>query len=225
MPVSMLVRTIAARTHGRFLVEGAASSPTALLVGFHGYGENAERHLDQLRGIPGSGQWTLVAVQALHPFYAGQFEHVVASWMTRQDREQAIADNIEYVDGVMAAVTSEFGMPARLVYTGFSQGAAMAYRAAACGACRADGVIALGGDVPPDVQHRGTPASPFPRVLIGRGTRDAWYTDEKLRADLEGLRGLGADVTTTVYDGGHEWTAEFRSAAGEFLASLTPTKP
>ena len=35
--------------------------------------------------------------------------------------------------------------------------------------------------------------------------------------DVEVLRGKGIDVRTCVFDGGHEWTDEFRAAAGRFL--------
>lgn len=138
--------------------------------------------------------------------------------MTRQDREQAIADNIAYVDRVVEAIRDEHGI-GRLAYAGFSQGVAMAFRAAVRGAARADGVIALAGDVPPDLRE--LPASRFPRVLIGRGTRDAWYTEDKLKADLTLLESKGVRVEAVVCEGGHEWTDEFRDAAGRFLQSLT----
>ena len=77
---------------------------------------------------------------------------VVASWMTRQDRELAIADNLAYVAG------------------GHRRGGARMPGRAASGACRllagrgddvprrgrvasrpVDGVIAVGGDVPPEL--------------------------------------------------------------------------
>ena len=64
------VRTMSTQTLGRYLIAPpapAASHP--LLIGFHGYGENAELHLAKLRGIPGSDRWLVVAVQALHRFY------------------------------------------------------------------------------------------------------------------------------------------------------------
>ena len=44
-------------------------------------------------------------MQALHPFYT-KTERIVASWMTRQDRELAIADNIRYVQAVIDAVVA-----------------------------------------------------------------------------------------------------------------------
>src|SRR5438094_5354191 len=108
--------------------------------------------------------------------------------MTRQDRELALADNVEYVRAVVAALP-----PAKtIVVEGFSQGAAMAYRAAAH-LDRVAGIIILGGDLPPDVE------GPLPALLIGRGERDEWYTDEKLKKDLKSLEGR-AVVRTALYD-------------------------
>ena len=213
------VHTIAATTHGRYLVAAAdGMEPSPLLVGFHGYGEHAERHMAELDRIPGSGRWIRVAVQALHRHYSEGARHVVGSWMTRQDRELAIADNVAYVRAVMDEVRTAHPTTGTLVYCGFSQGVAMAYRAAArCGlACQ--GVIALGADAPPEL--RGDAAVPWPPILIGRGRNDTWYTPEKLEADLAALRGAGAAVESLVFDGGHEWTDDFRAAAGRFLATL-----
>ena len=105
-----------------------------LLFSFHGYGEDAATNLAALQRIPNIDGWLLVAVQALHPFYTKN-DRIVASWMTRQDRELAIADNIRYVGTVVEAMRSEFTTAAAsTVFAGFSQGVAMAYRAAAHGA-------------------------------------------------------------------------------------------
>ena len=201
-------RIIAARTHGRFLVEWGP--PERLLVGFHGYGENADVLLAQMLQIPAIEQWTVVAVQALHRFYRGRGSGTIAaSWMTSQDRERAIRDNIDYVRSVVA----EFPSPRRLVFLGFSQGVAMAYRAASVHP-NTSAIIALAGEVPPDVE------GPMPPVLIGRGTAEDWYTDEKLKKDLS-ILGSATQVETCVYEGGHEWTEEFRAVAGRFLPRVS----
>ncbi len=213
------VHTIETATHGRYLVEPAAAPAGApLLVGFHGYGEHAERHLAELRRIPGSGPWLRVAVQALHRHYSTDRRHVVGSWMTRQDRELAIADNVAYARAVVEAVRERYAAGDALVYCGFSQGVAMAYRAAARAGHPCRGVIALGGDVPPEL--RTEPREAWPPVLIGRGRDDAWYTQDKLDTDRTSLESAGAAVDVLVFDGGHEWTAAFRAAAGRFLAAL-----
>jgi len=197
----METHNIETKTHGRYLVKRGASQ--RLLIGFHGYAENADKHLGELEKL--GLDWTLVAVQALHRFYTRGDENVVASWMTRQDREDAIADNLDYVRRVVDAMAPYD----TLAFAGFSQGVAMAYRAASRIAC--SGVIALGGDLPPDVPNLAVP------VLIGRGEHDGWYTDEKLKKDLKFL----PHASTCVFDGGHEWSDDFRRAAGEFLRRLS----
>src|SRR5213593_76043 len=145
-------RAIAVGTHGRYLVEvPAGGGPWPLLVGFHGYAETAEDQLARLRSSASAGGWLVVAVQGLHRFYRGRRNRVVASWMTRQDRELAIADNLAYVASVIDAVDCEYPGAPKVVFSGFSQGVAMAFRAAAASSRRVDGVIAAGGDVPPEI--------------------------------------------------------------------------
>ncbi len=218
-PVSATLHTIDATTHGRYLVAPATSpGPAPVLVGFHGYGEHAERHLAELDRIPGSERWIRVAVHALHRYYSDSGRHVVGSWMTRQDRELAIADNIAYVGNVVTSVRHEYETTPPLVYCGFSQGCAMAYRAAMRAGHPCRGVIALAGDVPPELQT--DPDVRWPPVLIGRGRLDIWYTQNKLDADLRFLHGASAPVGSLLCDGGHEWTDDFRAAAGRFLADL-----
>ena len=213
------VHTIETATHGRYLVEPPGTpGPAPLLVGFHGYGEHAERHLAELRRIPGAERWLRVAVQSLHRHYSADRRHVVGSWMTRQDRELAIADNIAYVRGVVDAVRRRYAAGDALVYCGFSQGVAMAYRAACRAGHPSRGVIALAGDVPPEL--RSDSAVAWPSVLIGRGRADAWYTQDRMDEDLAFLEGAGSAVDSLVFDGAHAWTDAFRQAAGRFLAAL-----
>lgn len=221
---SAIVRTIAARLHGRYLVEtapGAAGSPV-MLVGFHGYGERAEHMLEALRRIRGARPWLLVSVQALHRFYT-RADEIVASWMTREDREHAIADNVAYVASVVAQVRRDHAT-GPIVYAGFSQGVAMAYRAMAFAHRHADipaarGGIALAGDLPPDVAPA---AASLPPVLIGRGAGDAWYTAEKSASDVTALASAGVPVMEHVFEGGHEWNESFIETAAEFVERLSP---
>lgn len=206
----MIVRNVRTSVHGRFLFREGSSD--GLLVGFHGYAETAEAHLAQLESIPGVAAWSVAAVQALHPFYT-RSGAVVASWMTSLDRELAIADNIDYVRTVLAS------LPARrpLVFAGFSQGVPMAVRAAVHAAGDVAGLLLLGGDIPPEI--KALPDASVPPVLLGRGSRDEWYTDEKFKEDLKWLEPR-TRVTRCVFAGGHEWTDAYRAAAGDFLSAL-----
>lgn len=204
-------------THGRYLLECATPAPGALLVGFHGYGETAETHLARLLRFPGAAACAVVSLQSLHLFYTKANE-VVGSWMTRQGREHAIADNVRYVGAVVARVKEQFPSAATLVYAGFSQGASMAYRAAAHAGHPCHGVVAMGGDMPPDVSD--DPAARLPLVLTARGVRDDWFTDAKLQRDVESVRAHGGSVRSVVFEGGHEWPDPPFAAAEEFAREL-----
>ena len=215
----MIEQSIPARTHGRYLVVPAATTgPAPLLVGFHGYAETAEMQADRLRAIPGAEAWTIVAVQALHRFYRRGNDVVVASWMTRQDRELAIADNVAYIESVVTAEWAARLGSRHVVYAGFSQGVAMAFRAAAASAHPVGGVIGVGGDIPPEL---GRPAlGCLGHVLICRGVRDDWYTAEKFEKDRQRLQDAVVDFRALQFDGGHEWAAEAAAAASQFLTNL-----
>lgn len=208
----MDTRTIATGTHGRYLVEIPEHS-RATLVGFHGYLENAGITFDVLRQIVAGRPIGIVSVQGLHRFYT-RANVVIAGWMTKEDRELAIADNVAYVARVMSAVADEYGITRPLIYAGFSQGVAMTYRAAALAQRPCDGVIALAGDLPPDVAPL---AASLPPVLIGRGTTDKWYDAGKAATDRVVLEQAGVTVIEHVFEGGHVWSPEFIARAGAFI--------
>lgn len=219
-----VVRSLPARVHGRYLARWAdrTADTAPLVVGFHGYAENAEAMLRALATLPGADGWSLAAVQALHPFYNSRTGEVVACWMTRQDRESAIADNIAYVADALREIRDEVGTEAPVFLLGFSQGTAITYRAAARSGHPCAGVVALAGDVPPELAEEDL--SVLPPVLVGRGSEDAWYDEAKLEADLELLRTGGVTVETCVFPGGHVWTDEFRAACAAFVTRLAATR-
>lgn len=222
----MDVHSIATRIHGRYLVDRPdGDGPFPLLVGFHGYAERAEHMLEALQRIRGDRGWLLVSVQALNRFYT-RSQEVVGNWMTREDRELAIADNIAYVAGAVAAVRRDYPTTAHVVYAGFSQGVAMAYRALAFAAepdrSAGSGGILLAGDVPPDVAPR---LASLPPLLIGRGTTDDWYTEAKAAADASLFAAAGVSPQIQVFEAGHVWHESFIAAAGQFLDRTVALNP
>ena len=215
----MDARTIATRTHGRYVVAPPADGGTApVLVGFHGYAESAEHALARLSSSDETARWLRVAIQGLNRFYQRRTDEVIAGWMTRQDRELAIADNIAYVAAVMEAVAREWPVSRAIVYSGFSQGTAMTFRAAAASARPVSGVIVVGGDIPPEIpdkelRHCGS-------ILVCRGRSDDWYSAQKFSADVARLRHAGVEPRAVEFDGGHEWNAAVIRTVDEFLAGV-----
>jgi predicted esterase len=213
----IVVGQVETSVHGRYLLRSVAG-PAPLLVGFHGYGEGADSMLQALLGVAATRNWHVASIQALHRFYNRRSGEVVAGWMTKQDRELAIADNIGYVERTLAALGERLAVSGPTVFAGFSQGTAMAYRAAAAVGEACQGIVALAGDVPPEVA-----ATKFwgrPAVLIGRGLADEWYNEAVWQRDELVLEALGSTVETCVFAGGHEWTDTFRRAAAGFLQRL-----
>jgi predicted esterase len=144
--------------------------------------------------------------------------------MTRQDRDHAIVDNVAYVDRVVEGEIARFPtgtvQAPSLVYLGFSQGASMAYRAAVLGSRAARGVVALAGDIPPELKSGASRRQEWPPVLVGVGAAENWYTPDKVSADTTFLVSQGVKADVCRFAGGHEWTDEFRAAAGRWLDAL-----
>jgi predicted esterase len=214
---------IATPVRGRYLVRTPESPSHGLVrnapmaVGFHGYGESADEQLARLEAIPELADWTLVSIQGLHRFY-GHGQGVVASWMTSQNREDAIEDNLRYVRSVVTEAIHQTGEPQALVYVGYSQGVAMAWRAAILGARRIDGLAIFGGDVPPELGVR--PLTQCPPVLIGRGRDDTQYTAAQFRTDLDMLASRYVAVEPYEVVGGHGWSAAVGREIGGFVTRL-----
>ena len=217
----MIERAIRVQTHGRYLVEPpSASGPAPMLVGFHGYAESPEVQLDRLRAIPGAEHWLCVSIQGLHRFYQRRTVDIVSSWMTRQDRELAIADNVAFVSEVVDAARGEWPHTSTVIFAGFSQGVAMAYRAAAAAKPAVAGVISVGGDVPPELDA--AMLSRVPAALLCRGKQDLLYEKSTYENDLRRLQEAGSDVRPIEFDGGHEWAADVLRVASQFLQERRP---
>jgi predicted esterase len=102
-----------------------------------------------------------------------------------------------------------------MVFAGFSQGVAMAFRAAVSAAAPRRHVIAVGGDVPPELGS--AELRQLSSVLICRGTEDQWYSADIFATDVRRLKEAGVPVQAEVVAGGHEWSGEVIDAAGRFL--------
>jgi predicted esterase len=209
--------TISAVTHGRYVVEGPDAQRRGLLVGFHGYAESAELHLDRLKRVPGSDAWLRVSIQGLHRFYRRRTREVVASWMTSEDRELAITDNLAYVTAILDAVRPH-AERTHVVFAAFSQGVATAVRAACSIPFQPVNLVLLGGEVPAELDRAAL--ARIASVLIGRGRMDEWLTEATWNRDVSRFQTTGVPTTPFAFDGGHEWSDGFSEAVGAFLHRL-----
>jgi predicted esterase len=131
--------------------------------------------------------------------------------MTRERREEEIADYVEYLDRTAGFVERELGCAARTrVVLGFSQGAATAWRWAALGDTRNERLIAAGGGIPPDLDlARAAERLSGTSIELVRGSRDAVFTSDALARDRERLAAAGLACSAREVDSGHELEASW----------------
>jgi predicted esterase len=180
-------------------------------VVLHGYGQLAARFIRHFAPLA-DGTRLIVAPEALSRFYlehpartSSAHARIGASWMTREDREAEIADQVEYLDAVCDAVLASLGDATPGVHVlGFSQGVATATRWLAHGRTRASHVILWSGRIPADL-------FPLPadnplraaRIDVVTGADDPLATPEVLDEQRELVSRNGLIVTSHRHAGGH----------------------
>lgn len=105
---------------------GNPEKAKCLLIALHGYGQSAAYFIQKFKEL--GDDYLIVCPEALHQFYLnGTSGRVGASWMTKEDRLTAIADNQYYLEEVIRkyAALKDFE---QTIVLGFSQGGASAAR-------------------------------------------------------------------------------------------------
>jgi len=183
---------------------GEQPLPEAWIV-LHGLGQLARIFLTYFESIDAPGR-LVVAPEALNRYYLftepgmrSKDAKVGATWMTREDRENEIADQVDYLDAVWRETAAS---ASRVTVLGFSQGVATAARWIATGKSRVDRFVAWAGQIPPEID----PAA-FAK-LAGGITMVAGTTDEYAPWIAEGnhdSRMVAAGITPKMvtFDGGH----------------------
>lgn len=175
----------------------------------HGYGQLVEyfsRHFRSLHEADPAGTG-IVAPEALSRFYlAGTSGRVGASWMTTADRLTEIADQVAYLDALLAHLLAACPPDVRVTVLGFSQGTATVSRwlASRANGWRPHQLVLWAGNFPADIET--TASQRLLRdlsVVLVSGEQDEYVPPEKLAAQAETLRLHGARVTTHSFEGKH----------------------
>jgi predicted esterase len=158
----------------------------------HGYGQLAADFIKEFEIIADPTR-VIVAPEALSRYYAANEagfhsseSRVVASWMTREDREAEIDDYVAYLDAVHDEIISKVDRKnVSVTVLGFSQGGATANRWLTRGRSRADRLIMWGALIASDADLN--QAATFFRdvkLTIVYGKKDQ-FANEKMIEDYQ----------------------------------------
>ncbi len=194
--------TLLTSRHARIAILGDPESAEEAWLILHGYGMSAQGILHWFRAALRPGR-LLVAPEGLSRFYreGKGLRTVGASWMTREERQDEIADQHEYLDRVAERWLAG---RRRLEVHGFSQGVATGCRWVA-GRHPADRLVAWGSPTPPDVEpkayHGRIGRGPLHLVI---GEEDRYFAPAAVEADAARLGAGGVPVEIHRFEGGHQ---------------------
>lgn len=196
-------RAIVVPRTARYFVLGEQTAPTEVWFVLHGYLQEVERFLAWWEPARQEGRM-IVAPEALSRAYIdAPHQKVGASWMTRTEREQEIADYVRYLDLVAREVLAGRD-DVRIEVHGFSQGAATACRWAVQGQVRPDRVTLWGNGVPPDLDlDRLRHALGGEPVHLRIGTEDEYITPKIVEREKARLEAGGMPYDLRLFSGGH----------------------
>jgi predicted esterase len=177
--------------------------PWPLLIVLHGFGQVASEFINVFSPLPGRGIF-VAAPQAPHQYYKNLAERRVGfSWLTRYERDQSIQDFAGYMEKFYALLSHAHRLDRNRIFVlGFSQGVSMAYRLWAHCKIPLAGLIACGGDLPPDVGEQLQFVNPL-QILLVHGRRDQIVPPAKAREAQSQLASHSIPVDLFEFEGDH----------------------
>ncbi len=172
---------------------------------FHGYGQLAEYFIKHFEDLD-ENENCIIAVEGLSRFYVdGLTGRVGASWMTKDEREQEIVDQSNYINTVLkdAGIDSN-SSDYNLIVMGFSQGTAAAIRWMVNNNVRPKHLLMWAGSFPHDVDA--TKNSEIFKGLslhYAYGLEDQFLKDVNMNEKLVEMKKTGMEIRSWTFDGKH----------------------
>jgi predicted esterase len=191
---------------GRYYRLNSVQSQTKnIWIVFHGYGQLAEYFIKHFEDLD-ENENCIIAVEGLSKFYVdGLTGRVGASWMTKDDREQEIVDQSNYINTVLKdAGIDPNSADYNLIVMGFSQGTATAIRWMVNNNVRPKHLVMWAGSFPHDVD-----ATKKPEIFNGLslhyayGLEDQFLKNVDMDEKLAEMKKTGMAIRSWTFDGKH----------------------
>jgi predicted esterase len=182
----------------RYQQIGELDKATHLLIVLHGYGQLAEFFIRKFNGVPEN--YLVIAPEGMHRFYLnGTSGRVGASWMTKEDRESDIQDNLNWLNQLLNELKEKKKFE-KIILLGFSQGGATAARWYYSKKVPFDQLILWASVFPPDLERPQINSKSNNYFVIG--TEDEFYNDEAQMTEIDFYQKIG--FQTLQFQGKHD---------------------
>ena len=209
----MIKKNITTPKTARYFQLGEINEHTkAVWIVFHGYAQLANYFLEHFKVLD-KGDQVIIAPEGLNRFYWNGFSgKVVASWMTKEDRLDDIADTNTFLDLVHSEINKELkGRKIKLNVLGFSQGVATACRWLDRNKVTADNLILWCGTIPDDLDPKNNIISKQKLYYLA-ATNDEFFDDKRKKEIKEFLTVNAPSHEYILFEGKHEVKAEVLEA-------------
>ena len=169
-----------------------------IIFALHGYGQLGQFFYRKFNFL--NDDWGIVIPEGPHRFYLeGSSGRVGASWMTKEWREQDIAENTAYLQQLIEKIRIAHPQ-ASLYLLGFSQGGATAARLYQSKPSIFEQLILWASVFPPDLEKPAFPEGAKLHFVIGEN--DPYFSEESIQSAIQTYENIGFEVSC--FEGQHD---------------------
>lgn len=175
----------------------------------HGYGQLAEYFIRKFQVFDSPSRLFVAPEGTNHTYQDGFRGRVGANWMTRHERDTAIANNHRYLDRLMEELLIGYQLKPIVNVLGFSQGAATATRWASYWSGEVKQLVLWAGGFAEDLKLENIEAKfSATELIIVLGNHDELILPKSIQKQEELIKNLDISVKRYFFEGGHELNQE-----------------
>ena len=185
----------------RYSTLGNPETAKTILYVLHGYGQLSEYFIKKFENL--QDDYFIVAPEGMHRFYLkGSSGRVGASWMTKEDRDNDISDNLNWLNELADDLSTKNQFE-KTILLGFSQGGATALRWSNNSSMKIDQLIIWAAVFPPDLVISAELINSNSRNrFFVIGNNDEFYSENQRVELINYYNSTG--FISSIYDGNHD---------------------
>jgi len=224
MPETLTDNTLKAEINLYYDLHLPNDQPAPLLIALHGYGAS-KRHMMREAQLMAPEGFAIASLQGVHQHMReakqeGGPMRFGFAWLTNFRPEESVAIHHKALLDLTATLIDKGIVDnQRIFLMGFSQSCALNYRFAFTYPDLLRGVVGICGGIPSDWETSENYQPTKANILHLAGSRDEFYTPERIKDYEQQLGTRAQSVTFKSYDAGHEITQPMREEIKQWLSN------